>query len=139
MRSNSDDNGALILVCADSLENDAVKGRFYYGGLDHEGSFSGLSNLLIMLDRLQDGMRREEETFVENTSPIWRIGKLATFRIRIMFRQNESWQGSVMWLETRHEEQFRSALELLSIFQQTLRPSLERRMRPSSLRIANRR
>lgn len=137
MKSNSGNNDALILVCVDTVENNIVKGRFYYGDLKWEGSFTGLNGLLIALDRLQDGMRRDEDTFVENTSPIWRIGKLASFRIRIMFRQNKSWQGSIMWLETRHEEQFRSALEFLSIFQQTLRPSQERRMRPSSLRIAN--
>ena len=137
MRSNSGDKDSLILVCVDTVERDTAKGRFYYDDLTREGSFNGFSGLLIALDRLQDRISTEEVSFVENTPPVWRIGTLATFRIRIMFRQNKSWQGSVMWLETRHEEQFRSALELLSIFQQALRPSQERRMRPSSLRIAN--
>ena len=40
-------------------------------------------------------------------------GKTATFSVRVIFRQNASWQGSVTWLEKRKEENFRSALELV--------------------------
>ena len=38
-------------------------------------------------------------------------GKLATFQIRILFRQNAGWQGSVTWLGRDQTESFRSALE----------------------------
>jgi hypothetical protein len=44
-----------------------------------------------------------------------RSGKLATFSMRVMFRQNASWQGSVTWLEEKREESFRSTLELLML------------------------
>ena len=40
-------------------------------------------------------------------------GKLATFVIRLMFRQHASWQGSATWVEARAEEPFRSVLELI--------------------------
>lgn len=40
-------------------------------------------------------------------------GKLATLRMRVMFRQNASWQGSVKWVEEDLEENFSSVLELL--------------------------
>ncbi len=40
-------------------------------------------------------------------------GDVATFQLRILFRQNASWQGSVAWTEGRREESFRSVLELL--------------------------
>ena len=36
-------------------------------------------------------------------------GKLATFYVRILFRQNASWQGTVLWSEGGQEERFRSA------------------------------
>ncbi|MCI9263720.1 MAG: hypothetical protein HFF06_04025 [Oscillospiraceae bacterium] len=42
-----------------------------------------------------------------------RTGELATFDIRILFRQNSSWQGSVLWQEGDREESFRSVLELV--------------------------
>ena len=137
MARKSHDNGKFVLVCVDSMENGAASGRFYYGNLDNEHSFSNLNQFLLNMDQLLDGACESTVSAVENTSSIWRTGKLATFKLRIMFRQNESWQGNVMWLETRHEEQFRSALELLSIFHQALVPSQERRMRPSSLKIAS--
>ncbi len=127
-------NKQYTLVCVDSVDNGVVSGRFYHGGLNSEHSFRSMNSFLLEMDRMLDG---EEISPVNDTdSAIWRTGKIATFKLRVMFRQNESWQGSVMWLETRHEEKFRSALELLSIFRQALVPSQERRMRPSSLRLA---
>ena len=39
-------------------------------------------------------------------------GKLATFAIRIQYRNNASWQGTVKWMEGDAEEYFRSVLEL---------------------------
>ncbi|MBQ2819515.1 MAG: hypothetical protein IKM67_05230 [Clostridia bacterium] len=49
-----------------------------------------------------------------------RKGRLATFSIRLMFRQNASWQGSVSWLEGSSEETFRSALELIFLMKSAL-------------------
>ena len=40
-------------------------------------------------------------------------GELATLAVRVLFRQNASWQGTVAWLEGSREESFRSVLELL--------------------------
>ena len=48
-------------------------------------------------------------------------GELATFAVRIIFRQNASWQGSVVWLEGEREESFRSALELVLLMDSALR------------------
>ena len=137
MNRKPHDNGTFILVCVDSVENNCASGRFYHGNLDNERTFSNLNQFLVNMDRLLDSECFEASSADENTGSIWRTGKLATFRLRIAFRQNASWQGSVMWLETRHEERFRSALELLSIFQQALIPSQEKRMRPSSLKVAS--
>ena len=134
MLPKAHDNAKFILVCVDSVENGAASGRYYHGNLDEERSFTNLNQFLVNMDRLLDGDGEEATTSAGN---IWRTGKLATFKLRVAFRQNASWQGSVMWLETRHEEQFRSALELLSIFHQALVPSQEKRMRPSSLKIAS--
>ena len=39
-------------------------------------------------------------------------GKCATFKVQILFRQNTSWQGSVLWMEKSMDESFRSVLEL---------------------------
>ena len=47
-------------------------------------------------------------------------GKLGTFVVRVIFRQNASWQGSVSWLEGRRDESFRSVLELLMLLTSAL-------------------
>ena len=45
---------------------------------------------------------------------------MATFKLSILFRQNSSWQGSVLWLEEDSEAQFRSALELVKLIDSVL-------------------
>ena len=49
-----------------------------------------------------------------------KTGKLATFTVRVIFRQNASWQGSVSWLEGENEQRFRSVLELLLLLDSAL-------------------
>ncbi|WP_300026630.1 hypothetical protein [Oscillibacter sp.] len=47
-------------------------------------------------------------------------GACATFAVRVLFRQNASWQGSVTWLEGNREESFRSVLELVLLLDSAL-------------------
>ena len=46
--------------------------------------------------------------------------KKQTFVIDIMDQQNASWQGSVKWINTGKQENFRSALELLRLIDSAL-------------------
>ena len=39
---------------------------------------------------------------------------IATFNISVLFRQNASWQGSIVWVEKAAESQFRSVFELIT-------------------------
>ena len=43
-----------------------------------------------------------------------------SFLVRVQFRQNASWQGTVQWLEEKRTCNFRSLLELLLLIQETL-------------------
>ncbi|HWQ59078.1 MAG TPA: hypothetical protein VN540_08650 [Clostridia bacterium] len=45
---------------------------------------------------------------------------LATFKLNVLFRQNASWQGRLVWLEQKSEAQFRSVLELLMLLDNVL-------------------
>ena len=134
MTQKSSDKGNFILLCIDSLEDGVAAGRFYHSCLSRKRTFRSLDQFLLETDRLLDG---EQLSFTAaSNSNIWHTGKIATFKVNIIFRQNNSWQGSIIWLETRHEENFRSALELLSIVRQALIPAQKGRMRPSTLKIA---
>jgi len=44
-----------------------------------------------------------------------RQGERATFVIHVQYRQNATWQGSVVWAEKNITKNFRSALELLKL------------------------
>ncbi len=39
----------------------------------------------------------------------------ATFILHLQFRKNDSWQGTIQWVERKESLQFRSALELMKI------------------------
>ncbi len=42
-----------------------------------------------------------------------------TFLVKILYRQNQSWQGEVVWAETNERRYFRSALELIRLIDST--------------------
>lgn len=115
------------VVCIDSYDNQVPVGRFYNPSCESEIRFHSLSQLLVKIEDLLDEMQFPQsftlsrafsapgpESRADNVSPGGeRMGKLATFAVRIIFRQNASWQGSVTWLESGREESFRSVLELI--------------------------
>ena len=38
-----------------------------------------------------------------------------TFMVKVQYRQNASWQGTIRWLEGNVEKPFRSTLELIKL------------------------
>lgn len=119
-------------VCVDSSEDGVPKGRFSNPYYDQWIPFQSLTQLLIKMESIMDEMAfprsfTETRLFVPITSRPGEQadghlpqGKKATFAIRILFRQNISWQGSVTWLEGRQEESFRSVLELILLMDNAL-------------------
>ena len=114
------------LVCVDSRQNGDFSGRLYNPYLDSGQTFKGLMDFLLKMEDLLDRMRLPQSftakrSFgppLEQELPLKpelerRHGDEATFAVRVLFRQNASWQGTVTWQETGREEAFRSVLELL--------------------------
>jgi hypothetical protein len=54
------------------------------------------------------------DTEAGDTAPI------ATFKLNVMFRQNASMQGGLVWVNTNTEAKFRSVYELLVLFDSVL-------------------
>ena len=48
-----------------------------------------------------------------------------TFVLKIMNRQNSTWQGTVTWVEENKTQNFRSALELLKLIDGALEKELD--------------
>ena len=113
-------------VCIDSYENQVMVGRFYNPCYPEEVRFHGVMDFLKKIDNMLDQMNFPQaftsvRTFAKMPMQISKEvpeektqkGNIATFSMRVLFRQNTSWQGSLTWLEGEREESFRSVLELL--------------------------
>ncbi|HNX99543.1 MAG TPA: hypothetical protein PKN39_02075 [Oscillospiraceae bacterium] len=120
------------IICVDSYHGGAMSGRLYNPRLDGAEAFSSAMQLILRIDSLLDEMNlpqsfeAKREFSPVNRPPVARTdddnqrGRAATFALRVLFRQNASWQGSVSWMEGNREESFRSVLELLFLMNSAL-------------------
>lgn len=121
------------VICIDSYANGVPVGRFYNPSCPEGKTFQSLTQLILKMEDMLDAMRFPQSFTVLRTfsTPIsdsdssspqqLQEGKLGTFSVRILFRKNASWQGSVAWLEGNREESFRSVLELVLLMDGALR------------------
>ena len=113
-------------VCVDDRQDGRFSGRLYNPYWEGGVPFSSVMEFLTRMEELLDQMQfpqsfTAKRTFggtpaqgtVSPTSLNVRQGKEATFYLKVLFRQNASWQGTVKWVEAGQEESFRSVLELL--------------------------
>ncbi len=99
-----------------------------------EVSFRGTMEMLLYIDNMLDELElpksattmrsftgeSEEEKLPETKHP---AAAKASFKLRVIFRQNASWQGSVAWIEGGSEAPFRSVFELMNLMDDVLRKS----------------
>lgn len=119
-------------VCIDAYDRKTPIGRIYNGCLPDGKSFHGMTQFLLEMERVLDetefpkaftelrvfappGSNEGDPAAIEYSS-----GDEATFIVRILFRQNASWQGSLTWLEGKQEQCFRSVLELILLLDSAL-------------------
>lgn len=127
-----------VMVYVDSIEDRIPNGRFHIASSSDAQPFHGLCQLFIDANQQLDREKfpqsfTELRTFQKPSNqaePAAAVanqnrGEVATFSIRILFRQNASWQGSVTWLEGKQEEFFRSVLELMVLLDNALRYAKE--------------
>lgn len=127
-----------LLICIDSYNNRLMEGHLFTKDFSGSRRFDNMVQLLRLiqstLDKLgypepytqikdfsNSGKAGESETMdFFDADTCERYGKLATFHVKIIFRQNASWQGVITWAEDRREESFRSALELVFLMDSAL-------------------
>ena len=103
------------VLCIDQYQDGVLRGRLYHPGTPHgemqfPQSFTAAREFELPARlSLRTGLDSELT-----------VGALATFQVRILFRQNASWQGSVSWLDQQRQEHFRSALELVLLLHSAL-------------------
>ena len=124
----------MTVVCVDSYTDGVLSGRFYNPYLQQGESFSSVMQFLLKMTQMLDNMDfphafMEPRFFAPSSTVASRPtedgmqrGALATFAVRVLFRQNASWQGMISWLEGEQEQGFRSVLEMLLLMDTALRP-----------------
>jgi len=146
-RAKVTENLKTVLVCVDSYEDTCMTGMLYHSSLDEGKSFGDLMQMILMIEKIiedtgfpkpttekrsfvvQDvsgkapNIASEEKQAIEAEHDFESIkGEVGTFKIKVMFRQHASWQGSVSWLEGDKTETFRSALELILLIDSAIHP-----------------
>ena len=132
------------LVCVDTYDQQVMAGRIYNpfcAGLHFHSTIDFLEQMEELLNEMgcpqpfMSGRRfsgppgRTPAPHGEEYLP---EGECATFTVRVIFRQNASWQGSLTWLEGEKEANFRSVLELLRLMDSVLS---ENALKPKSVSI----
>ena len=120
------ESNRTVMIYVDLCEDGILSGRYLLASEPEVKPFRGLSRLLLDINSTFD-----RENFPQSFEELRRFrkpvgpaafsagqadrgrGAVATFSLRILFRQNASWQGSVKWIEGEQEEYFRSVLELM--------------------------
>ena len=120
-----DEQYRVTKICVDSYEDRVLKGRLYNLFYEAPIVFNSTMEFLIKMDALMNEMeypqpfsemrsfQRPQPTSFKERVFKEEPGSVCTFMIRVMFRQNASWQGRLTWANKKQEESFRSVLELL--------------------------
>ncbi len=134
MKVSEDMRSCMIRV--ERYDNKNFEGTFYNLYYGVELPFENLTRLLLMMEDLMDEMHvpqasMQTKRFNTQQKPAERHSipvipqrtdreVLATFQVKVLFRQGVSWQGKVRWVEENMETSFRSALELVKLMDSAL-------------------
>lgn len=125
-------------VCIDNYDKGILSGRLFNPYLDTGQTFDSLTQFLFRMEQTLDRMNFPQATTaprsfadapkeaVSLAEADHQTGKAATFVVKVLFRQNASWQGSVLWQEGGKEESFRSVLELIFLMDSALNTAEEK-------------
>ena len=124
-----------VIVRVHDYQDRCPRGTLSGPRLSAPAAFSGLTQLLMAMEDLMDQgncpQRGEEpRSFQRGEQQLRPAGPagdkpLAVFRINVLFRQNASWQGTLVWMDRRMDAQFRSVLELIRLMDSALTADLE--------------
>ena len=133
-------NISIYTICVDGYKNKSISGSFINNHYGDEVKFNSTFEMLSDMENIMNitgspkKYEKDRSFFVDDDkngndndndpSKLLKLnsfneydkkGELATFYIKIRFRQNSSWQGNITWREGGKTEDFRSVFELLKI------------------------
>ena len=126
------------LIKVFSYDNKSIQGTIFNPFFEKEMVFENMMQMITMIERISDSLFFPQKTmqlrqFADSglpedkasfdfvtTSDFSEKSPLATFELEIIFRQNASWQGNIVYAEKGLSSSFRSLLELLSLIDSVL-------------------
>ncbi len=142
-RYKNNANLARLVLCVDEIEGIFAKGRLFSAYLQCEHPFSCFEDIIHLSELIFDlnsfpqssfgkryfrssseKLKIKREDIMKNLQIIdekqLKRGEKGTFVVRVMFRQNATWQGTVSWVEGNKTQHFRSMLELIHLLEDAL-------------------
>jgi hypothetical protein len=142
-RYQNNANLSRLIICVDEVQGIFAKGRLYSAYLQCERPFSCFEDIIRLSELIFDLNSFPQSTFgkryfrsgtqkhkikreeiMKNLQTIdekqLKRGEKGTFVVRVMFRQNATWQGTVSWVEGNKTQHFRSMLELIHLLEDAL-------------------
>ena len=145
MPTKIDHQNGAIRICVDRLEGNRAGGRVLSQRLTAPMAFSDLGSLLLQLESLLErqnfpqafqrmrSFTKEAPEYPAGLLPEGAMapeavaaarGETATFVLRVLTRQNATWQGSFLWVEENRAREFKSTLELMMLIDKALKEHL---------------
>jgi len=113
-------------ISVDDYVRRRMEGRCAYPDSPHDLFFGSMIQLIGQMERLaatRDGVQETDKAPLQFGGCYRGRGRLATFVIRILFRENATWQGVIYWREARSRLSFRSFLELACLMDAAVQDS----------------
>lgn len=131
----------LVNVCVDEVVQEEIKGRLYHYYQKEAVEFKNVVQLLDEMEKLYDKIhfpesatecrsflkkepseqRKRIPQLVDAETILKQRGKNGTFLVCVQYRQNTTWQGEIVVMDTEEIYDFSSALELVKIINNTSR------------------
>lgn len=150
VRSSALRPGSLARICVvlDDIKSTFFRGRIYHPASGKQFSFARVSEFLMLMGGIFDTygfpqhthslrtFRGAKQVKLQKISNDYITGDLtemekqflskenkgkATFIIKVLFRQNATWQGQIQWVEKKKTQNFRSDLEMLKLMDEALK------------------
>ncbi len=131
----------LVRICVMRWRGAEFQGEFYHRYSEQPICFVNPADMVQKMDTLYDELGYPQRTVQPRSfsasapepkrrEPVvarkavndleTQQGELATFVVHVMYRQNATWQGNVLWAEADKSCNFRSALELIKLMDSAL-------------------
>ena len=124
------------IIYIHSYEDKNPRGTFYNLYYGKEIVFENLTRLLLLMEDLMDEIdcpqasvdsrhfgkmsKEPERISMEQLLPKPEQEVIATFTVKVLFRQGATWQGKMSWAEGKEEVSFRSVLEMVKLMDSAL-------------------